>query len=222
MKVFTDGKTATGNRARKDVVAEWAGARGLSYARTGKGDDFSLAGMVCNRPWTIERGDSMRDYIRGDELRGRAELGINDDTSVLIMNRPLKESLVKRAYQLYTDPLQTTLDPDLTEEMRWLAMYPEVGWDNLPKTFWTRYAVMADRRDHAMQWIDLNLADQLMAWPEPGPDAQLPFMLLVLRGKAHLRMQYTPADMAALQHTVAIFTRACESAIAGLAADADR
>lgn len=221
-KVFIDGQTAAGNRAREDAVSEWAETQGLSCTRTGKGDGFSLAGMVCGRPWTIECSYSMRDYIRGDELRARAELGINDDRSVLIMNRPLKESLEKRAYKLYTDPLQTTTEPSLPEEMRWLAMYPEVGWDSLPRAFWTRYAVMADQRDHAMVWINRNLAELLMAWPEPAPDAQAPFILLVLRGKAHLRMQYTTGELTTLRHAAVIFTSACASAIAGLATDLDR
>jgi hypothetical protein len=38
------------------------------------------------------------------------------------MNRPLKEALEKRACEKYTDTLQTTADPSLPEEMRWLAM----------------------------------------------------------------------------------------------------
>jgi len=42
---------------------------------------------------------------------------------------------------------------------------------------------------------------------------------MVLRGKAYLRMQYTPADMPTLEHAALIFTTACESAIAGLSND---
>ena len=68
---------------------------------------------------------------------------------VLVMNRPLKEALEKKAYQMFTDQLQTSVDPSLPEEMRWLAMFDEVGWDGLPSEFWTRYAVLTDRREHA-------------------------------------------------------------------------
>jgi hypothetical protein len=56
-----------------------------------------------------------------------------------------------------------------------------------------------------------------MSWPEPVPDAQLPFVLILLRGKSCLRMRYTPADMLTLKHAALIFTSACESAISGLA-----
>ena len=61
--------------------------------------------------------------------------------TLFIINRPLKEDLEKRAYEMYTDTLQTTVDPSLPKEMRWLAMYPETGWQSLPPEFLKRYAV---------------------------------------------------------------------------------
>jgi len=42
---------------------------------------------------------------------------------------------------------------------------------------------------------------------------------MLLRGKAYLRMQYTPANMPTLEHAAIIFTSACESALAGLTTD---
>ncbi|WP_421955145.1 hypothetical protein [Polaromonas sp.] len=202
-----------------DAVSEWASAQGFSFTGFGEGKGFSMTGQVSGKSWKMERGRSSRDYIRGEELRARAELRINDDVSVLIMNRPLKEALEKKAYQMYTDTLQTTADPSLPEEMRWLAMYPEVGWDSLPRVFWDRYSVLADQREHALAWLDLNLAELLMLWPEPAPDKQVPFILMLLRGKGYLRMQYTPANIPTLEHAALVFTSSCESAIAGLTTD---
>lgn len=195
-------------------VSEWAGTKGFAF--TGQGTAFALDGKIGKKTWRMERGKPSRSFIRGEELRGRCELGINEDISVLVMNRPLKQALEKKAYQLYTDSLQTTADPNLPEEMRWLAMYDEVGWDSLPRPFWDRYSVLTDQREHALGWIDAQLATMLMNWPEPGPSAEVPFMLMLLRGKAYLRMEYTPADMPTLQHAAAIFTTCCESAMAGL------
>lgn len=202
-----------------DPVSEWAGTKGFSYTGVNDGKGFALSGKVANKPWKLERGKSTRDYIRGEELRARAELKLNEDVSVLIMNRPLKEALENRAYEMYTDSLQTTADPSLPEEMRWLAMYPEAGWDSLPPAFWKRYSVLAEKREHALAWVDPNLADLLMNWPEPAPDEQVPFILMILRGKAYLRMQYTPADMPTLEHAAQIFTSACEAGISGLSTD---
>jgi hypothetical protein len=200
-------------------MSEWAGTQGFSYFHQDKGLGFLLTGQVRGKPWKLECGASSRDYIVGDELRARAELGINTEAAVLIMNRPLKESLEKRAYAIYTDPLQTTDSPSLPEEMRWLATYQECGWNSLVPEFWERYTVLADRREHAMAWIDNNLAELLLSWPEPGPDAENPFILMLLRGKAYLRMQYVQGDIATLQHAAVTFTSGCDAALAGLTTD---
>ena len=202
-------------------VARWGAERGLKTAAapTKDGKGFALTGYFGNKSWKLECSRSSRDYIRGDELRARADLKINDDAAVLIMNRPLKNALEKRAYEMYTDTLQTTADPSLPEEMRWLAMYPEADWPAMPRPFWDRYVVLSDTQDHALQWIDDDLMAQLMAWPEPGPDAQTPFILMLLRGKAYLRMQSAMGDMATLSHAADVFTKACEKAVNGLSAD---
>jgi hypothetical protein len=218
-KAFTQADASGSPPVALDAVSAWAGTQGFSYTVANDGKGFVLTGHVAGKPWKLERGKSSRDYIHGEELRARAEMNLNDDVSVLIMNRPLKEALEKRAYEMYTDTLQTTADPSLPEEMRWLAMYPEAGWDSLPHEFWKRYSVLAEKRDQALAWVDPQLAELLMTWPEPAPNAQVPFILMLLRGKAYLRMQYTPAGMPTLEHAAKIFTYACESAASGLAAD---
>jgi hypothetical protein len=218
-KVFGSDKPDAGDAASDEAVSEWAGTRGFSFTGMGKGKGFALKGTVGGKPWKMERANASRDYMRGEELRARGEIKVNDDATVLVMNRSLKDALEKKAYQAYTDTLQTTADHSMPEEVRWLAMYPEVGWESLPKPFWQRYAVMADHRSHAQAWLDPHLVELMMSWPEPSPDPQVPFILMVLRGKAYLRMQYTPADMPTLEHAALIFTTACESAITGLSND---
>lgn len=202
-----------------DPVAEWAGGLGFTHEGFGEGKGFALSGKVSGKPFKLERGRSSRDYIRGEELRARGELKVNDDVSVLIMNRPLKDALEKKAYEMYTDTLQTTADPSLPEEMRWLAMYPEAGWDGVPEGFWDRYSVLADQKEQAQQFVNAQVAELLMSWPKPAPDDQVPFILMILRGKSYLRMQYTPADLPTLQHAMLVFTTASQAAVARLSAD---
>ncbi|MES2412707.1 MAG: hypothetical protein V4614_02830 [Pseudomonadota bacterium] len=202
-----------------DAVGQWAVGLGFAYEAFGEGKGFAIAGKISGKPFKLERGRSSRDYIRGEELRARGEIKVNDDASVLVMNRPLKEALEKKAYQMYTDTLQTTADPSLPEEMRWLAMYPEAGWDGVPEGFWDRYSVLADQKEQAQQLVTAQVAELLMSWPVPAPDEQVPFMLMVLRGKSYLRMQYTPEDLPTLQHAMKIFTTASEAALTGLVTD---
>ena len=196
-------------------VSEWAATQGFAFSVDGSGHGMALEGKVGGKPWRLQLGRPTRDYILGAEVRARAELGIQDDVAVLVMNRPLKESLEKKAYQIYTDQLQTSVDSSMPEEMRWLAMFKEVGWDKLPLDFWNRFSVLTDRREDAVAWIDPALAGLMTEWPVSATSPEVPFMVLLLRGKAYLRMEYTPADLTTLQHAALIFTSACEAALDG-------
>jgi len=195
-------------------VSEWAATQGMTFSGRASGASFSLKGTVGGKVWRMEVGRPSRKYVQGEELRGRAELGIDPEAVVLLMNRPLKALLEKQAYSLYTDGLQTSVNATLPEEMRWLAVYEEVGWESAPRLFWERYAVMADNREHALAWLDSALIRQLLEWPDPALSPTVPFMLMLLRGKCYLRMQHAAGDMPALQHAAHIFTSACESALA--------
>ncbi len=195
-------------------MSEWAASRGMSYSGASLGHAVSMHGKVGGRSWKLELGKPTRDYIEGEELRARAELGVNDDIAAMILNRPLKESLERKAYSMITDTLQTTASPNLPEEMRWLAMYDEVGWEGANENFWQRYSVLSDRREHALAWVDNNLIDLMTNWPEPRPRSSVPFILVLLRGRCYMRMQYTSGtDTETLEHVAKIFTSACESAL---------
>lgn len=193
-------------------VSQWAATRGLSFTVDGAGG-ATLEGQVQGRPWRLERGKPTRDYVVGQELRARAELALHEDVAAMVMNRSLKEALEAKAFEQSTDQLQTTIDGNLPQEVRWLAMFDEFVWEGPPAAFWDRYAVVAERRETALAWVDAALAQQLLDWPAPGPSAQAPFTLLLLRGKAYLRMEYRPANLPTLQHAALVFTSACESAL---------
>lgn len=204
-------------RSLDSPVSEWAATQGLVFAPDEPGSTLALEGRVQGKRWRLEHGRPTRDYVKGDELRARAHLGLNEDIAVLVMNRALKEVLEKQAYQSYTDDLRTSVDPHLPQEVRWLAMFEEYGWETLPMAFFERYSVLSDRRENALGWIDPGLAQAMLDWPEPGPSDEVPFMLLLLRGKAYMRMEYRPTDLATMQHAALIFTKACESALSGSA-----
>ena len=195
-------------------VSEWAAEHGFAVSsQRGQAHSFVLDGVVGGKPWRMELGPPTRNFIHGAEVRGRADLGLSDDITVLVMNRALKEALERKAYSVITNQTQTKAEPTLPEEMRWLAMYDEVGWEGLPALFWTRYAVMAHRREHAVAWIDAALAQDMLDWPIPAPGAEVPFMVLLMRGRAYMRMELSPHEVSTLQHAALVFTTACEAAV---------
>ena len=198
------------------VTFEPANPQGVqvdSKWRQGSGVGSGIKGMLHGKPWKLERAVASRNYISGEEIRGRADIAVDPQATIVIMNRPLKELLEKRAYALYTDSLETHAGPTLMEEMRWLALYPEIGWEKLPVVFWSRYAVMTNHRAQAINWVTPELANLLTSWPQPATGANVPFILMVMRGKAHLRMQLTPTGLDTLEHISQVFTAAAQSAL---------
>jgi hypothetical protein len=194
-------------------MSQWAATQGFALAADDDGKGVAFEGKVGKHSWRMQLGKPSRNYIFGQEVRARAELGIDPGVACLVINRPLKEALEKRAYQIYTDNLQTSTDSSMPEEMRWLAMFDEVGWPQLGAAFLQRLAILSDRRENAQAWIDATFAQAMVNWPTPGPSAEVPFMVLLLNGKAYLRMEYTPADLMTLQHAASVFTVGCESAL---------
>jgi hypothetical protein len=206
-------RSAADPSAALGPVSVWAASQGLEFTGQTAKSRFAVDGTIGGRPWRLEAGEPTRRYIQGTELRARAELGIDPDVLVLVLNRRLKELMEKQAYALFTNSVQTQVDQNLPEEMRLLSMFDERGWDALPRNFWSRYAVVADEKDHASAWIDPVLAGQLLEWPAPAPSAGVPFMMMLLRGKAYLRMQQDAEQLAAIQHAATVFTIACEKAL---------
>ncbi|MBE7939351.1 MULTISPECIES: hypothetical protein [Ramlibacter] len=208
------GKPSAAAPSALGPVSQWAASQGWDL-RADAGQGMTLEGQVQGRPWRLQIGPSTRGYIRNhDELRARAELGLAPGVAVLVINRALKDQLERQAYRMYTDSLQTSLDSSMPEEMRWLSIYDEVGWDTLPIEFWKRFSVLSDRRETAQALLDASLADSLMHWPQPGPSPEDPMLLLVMNGKAYLRMALNPARLPTLQHASAVFSAACERALA--------
>jgi hypothetical protein len=196
-------------------VSEWASMQGLGFSQRADGrGGYQMEGKIGDKPWRMEQGKPSRDFIKNSELRARAELGIREGVAVMVMSRQLKNELDKRAFALYTDSLQTVVDANLPEEMRWLSIYEEMGWESLGGAFLNNYAILAADRETAMAWISPELVSLLMAWPEHNPAT--PKILMILRGKAYLRMQYTDGDIPTLEHATTVFTTACELALSSL------
>lgn len=198
--------------------SEWATLQGDSAVGSASaGKSFRLDGSLQGRPWRIEQGRSSRDFIKGLELRARGEMNVREDVAVMIMTRSLKNELDKRAFALYTDTLQTQVDPHLPEEMRWLSMYEEVGWETLGGDFLDQYAILADDRENAVKWVTPDLTRLLMAWPSSEPN--VPRVMMVLRGKVYLRLQISESDLATAEHASRVFNVACEAAVGVFGAD---
>ncbi len=206
-------------------LARWAEQQNLSTVPHTVEGHFDVGGEVMGLPWRLECGASTRDYILGLELRGRADVDADPDAAVLVLNRPLREALERHAYSAITDSLQTSVDARLPEEMRWLSMFDEVSWPELPSSFRRHFVVVAERIEHAERWIHAHLVSELLNAVE-GEQGDLrsesPMVLMLARGKVYLRAEHTRRTLSEVAHAKAVLTTGAQSAAQHLRAPPPR
>lgn len=208
--MFERFKNAFGTRPTSGVVddgiAQWARERMLSHMGL-LGGAFALGGRLMDRPFRAESIASSRSYIQGMELMAKADLDLTEEVNVIIMNRALKRSFEARANSLFgdvTDSLKTKAR-SVPEEIGWLSLYRDAGWNGPDDDFWARYAVLTDMPDVARDWLDAQSVEWFMNTPT-GWDSATPVILMLTRGKTYLRMQEgEPGDSTAALHALDIF-----------------
>jgi hypothetical protein len=194
------------------AIVKWAGQRGATFKRAREDEGFVVEGALDGRAWRLEWGPPQRSYIEGRELRLRMELGLPQDLQMLLLSRPLMETLERLTFERYTEQMQTQIDVSSPEEMRWLAMFPQVPLA-APKALRNRFAAVAAAPALAAAWIDGLLSERL-ADAVGGPlAAEPPLVLMTLRGRVYLRLQLAEPDATAVEAMVALFETAAAQAV---------
>ena len=186
------------------LISDWALQRGYGFKRARGEDGFVIDGRLEGRPWRIEWGPPQRDYIRGHELRLRMELDLSSDAQMLVLSRPLMDSLERKTFEEFTDNVQTQIGTQTPEEMRWLVMFPKVNLTTL-KTLRTHFGAVASVPETGLAWIEGPLASALEQASHGLLRAEPPFVLMTLRGRAYLRTQLDAPDPKAVAATLALF-----------------
>lgn len=202
-------------------VAEWAKRRGLGFKRVRGEAGFVIDGLLDAKPWRIEWGSSQRDYIVGHELRLRMELDLPSDAQMLLLSRPLMDTLERKTFEEFTDNVQTQIGTKTPEEMRWLVMFPQVNlgaW----KLLRARFGAVASVPVSGLAWIEGPLAHLLEQATGGLLRNDPPFVLMTLRGRIYLRLQLPLPTADALAAALAIFETAATQAActAGFGIDA--
>ena len=194
-------------------VGDWAKRRGFGFKRVRGEDGFVIDGVLEGKPWRIEWGPPQREYIAGRELRLRMELDLPSDAQMLLLSRPLMDTLERKTFEEFTDNVQTQIGTKTPEEMRWLVMFPKVNLGTL-KSLRARFGAVASAPNAGLAWLTGPLSNALEQTANGLLRNEPPFVLMTLRGRAYLRMQLaTPAstDIAA---ALALFETAVAQAIA--------
>lgn len=203
--------TGPKDRDAATLIPAWAKSSGFRFEARG-GDGFILQGEFDKRSWALEVGPSTRDFISGRQLRASLKVASDPKIAVVVMNRGLKDALDELVFKLYTDSVQTMASAEMPDEMRWVTVFDEFGWEGPPLEFWERYSVMAGKRAHATALLDEQLCEALMAWTDQEPGQAAPFTMNMFRGKIQLRMGYQPPTLTTVQFALGALLTASETA----------
>lgn len=193
-------------------LEQWAKRRGHGFKRVRHEDGFVIDGLLEGRPWRIEWGPPQRDYIAGHELRLRMELELPSDAQMLVLSRPLMDSLERQTFEEFTDNVQTQIGTKTPEEMRWLVMFPKVNLANL-KVLRTRFGAVASVPATGLSWLEGPLANMLEHAASEWLQDEPPFVLMTLRGRAYLRMQLPKPEPESVAAALALFETAVAQAL---------
>jgi hypothetical protein len=193
-------------------ISGWAQRRGHRFKRARGDAGFVLDGSLEGRPWRIEWGPPHRAYIHGHELRLRMELDLPSDMQMLVLSRPLMDSLERKTFEEFTDNVQTQIGTTTPEEMRWLVMFPKVNLGNL-KALRMRFGAVASAPATGLAWIEGPLAHMLEQAANSLLREDPPFVLMTLRGRAYLRMQLETPDSNHVSAALAVFETAVAQAL---------
>jgi len=199
-----------GPGARDAALSAWARQRGYAFKRVREPEGFAVHGHHDGRPWRLEWGPPQRHYIEGRELRIRMELGLPPDLQLLLLAAPLLERLEREAFEAFTQDNRTQMGDAIAEELRWLAMFPKIEMAG-PLT--ARLGGVSSLRAHGSAWVDGALGEALMRATQRLLQDDPPFVLMTLRGRAHLRLQLATPEADDIAEALGVFETASAAAL---------
>lgn len=190
-----------------DDVALWAEQRQYPF-RSVPGEGFVLDGRVAGTDWRLEWGPSQRDYVKGAELRLRAELPVGSALQLVVMTRALQESMEKAMFEQAVESVQTRIDNESPAETRWLVMFPKLPGSDMG-VLRQHFVAVSSVRSWMAMWLQGPLSAALVA---TATDPAAPVVLMMGRGRLTLRTALPTPDVASLQPWLRLFETAIREA----------
>ena len=168
------------------VLSAWAKGEGHLFKRvTGRSPGYVVE---TTRGWRTEWGSTQRPlYLHGQELRFRGESGMPHDVQLVMLTRSLAQLLETDVFSRYTNDMQTQIDNSLPDEMRWLAMHPQVDTPQ-SAVLAKRFVILSNSVEVSQLWLDPKLIAAFEEAAESWWTDTLMAILTVNRGMLTLRM----------------------------------
>ena len=189
--------------------SQWAEANQWTLKRTIAHDGWAMNDNPDHPGWRIEWGPAQRRFMSSHEFRIRFEVALNSDVQALVLDRPLLARLDREVYAQFTDTVQTRLDEETPEEMRWLAMHAKLSPNQMGVPLRDRYGAISNDTEWVSHWLAGPIAEALRqradAMPIEAVSAE-PFILRLARGQVVIRQSASQPRVAVLESCIAVAT----------------
>ncbi len=191
-----------------DVLQAWADERQFGVRRVRDDGGVVIEGRSGSNLWRMEWGPAQRRWVRGFELRLRAELGFGGELQLLVMNRTLQEAMEREVFDQYVEGVQTRIDDQTPPEMRWLVMFPKLsGTDAAPLQ--GDYVAVGNHKTWLARWLEGGFGAALCR-RDTSPEH--PLVLMIGRGRMLLRTECQAPKHELLDAWVKLFDSALREA----------
>ena len=185
----------------------WAHTHHWTLKRTIAHDGWAMDHNPRHAGWRIEWGPSQRSFMSSHEFRIRFEVALNSDVQALVLDRPLLARLDHEVYAQFTDNVQTRLDEETPEEMRWLAMHAKLNPNQMGVSLRDRYGAISNDTMWLSRWlqgpVSAALKQRADAMPIEAVSAE-PFLLRLARGQVVIRQSASMPSVQVLETCVTV------------------
>ena len=188
-------------------LSGWARDHQWTLKRTIAHDGWAMDHNPDHPGWRIEWGPAQRSFMSSHEFRIRFEVALNSDVQALVLDRPLLARLDHEVYAQFTDNVQTRLDEETPEEMRWLAMHAKLTPNQMGVPLRDRYGAISNDTDWVSHWLAGPIAAALKQRADTLPIEAVsaePFILRLARGQVVIRQSASQPRVAVLESCIAV------------------
>jgi hypothetical protein len=188
----------------REALQAWAESSGWTMRGIREQEGFVIDTRSGTLEGRIEWGPSQRHYLGSHELRLRGELALSPEAHALVMPRALLDSMESELFSRFVGGVQTRLDDETPEEMRWLALSPKLS-PALLGELKTHYAAVSNRTPWLAHWLQGPLGDALLQRAQGPVEQAPPFALIVQRSRLTLRVAMPDPDVASVRASQELF-----------------
>lgn len=204
----------------RDALRVWCESSGWSMRSIREQDGFVIDTRGGELEGRIEWGASQRRYLGSHELRLRGELALGSKKHALVMPRALMEQVERELFSQFVGGVQTRLDEETPEEMRWLAMSPKLS-PGLLGELKAHYAGVSSHVPWLSHWLRGPLGDALLERALGPEELAPPFALIAHRGRLTMRVSMPEPSAPAIESAMKLFELALAQARLALEAGGD-